>query len=86
LKSQAIRSFQSFLRSYTTHTKATRTIFNIKKIHLGHLAKSFALSETPAVFGKAFQRENTKSKDTKAKKLQPLRNNFDAGSEFSDGL
>ncbi|KAI1938608.1 ATP-dependent RNA helicase dbp7 [Ophidiomyces ophidiicola] len=44
----ARRAYQSHIRGYATHVAAERHIFNIKDLHLGHLAKSFALRDRPA--------------------------------------
>ena len=44
---QARRAFQSHLRAYATHVAAERTIFDFKQLHLGHLAKAFALRDKP---------------------------------------
>ena len=44
----ARRAFQSHVRAYATHVAAERGMFNIKELHLGHLAKAFALRERPA--------------------------------------
>ena len=41
------RAFQSHIRAYATHIAAERSMFNIKDLHLGHLAKSFALRDRP---------------------------------------
>lgn len=49
-KMMAVRAYQSFLRSYATHSKATKHIFHIKNIHLGHLARNFALTDPPSKF------------------------------------
>ncbi|KAL3473053.1 putative ATP dependent RNA helicase [Aspergillus californicus] len=43
----ARRAYQSHIRAYATHIANERNIFNIKELHLGHLAKSFALRERP---------------------------------------
>ena len=40
-------AFQAQIRAYATHPVAMRGIFNVRQLHLGHLAKSFALRETP---------------------------------------
>ncbi|KAK2737437.1 ATP-dependent RNA helicase dbp7 [Myotisia sp. PD_48] len=42
------RAYQSHIRAYATHTASERNMFNIKDLHLGHLAKSFALRDRPA--------------------------------------
>lgn len=44
---QARRAYQSHIRAYATHVAAEREIFNIKVLHLGHLAKAFALRDKP---------------------------------------
>ena len=44
---QARRAFQSHIRAYATHVAAERGIFDIKQLHLGHLAKAFALRDKP---------------------------------------
>lgn len=44
----ARRAYQSHVRAYATHVAAERHMFNIKGLHLGHLAKSFALRDRPA--------------------------------------
>ncbi|KAI9840338.1 MAG: ATP-dependent RNA helicase dbp7 [Sclerophora amabilis] len=43
----ARRAFQSHVRAYATHTASERSFFNIKTLHLGHLAKSFGLRDRP---------------------------------------
>ncbi|KAF8261567.1 hypothetical protein EI94DRAFT_1745716 [Lactarius quietus] len=41
-------AFASHLRAYATHPSDEKHIFHIRNLHLGHLAKSFALRETPS--------------------------------------
>ncbi|WRT64663.1 uncharacterized protein IL334_001597 [Kwoniella shivajii] len=43
----ARRAFSSYIRAYSTHPLEEKKFFHIKTIHLGHLAKSFALREAP---------------------------------------
>ena len=43
----ARRAFQSHVRAYATHVAAERKWFDIKELHLGHLAKAFGLREQP---------------------------------------
>ena len=47
----ARRAYQSFIRAYTTYPVALRHVFNMKNLHLGHLAKSFCLTEAPGKIG-----------------------------------
>ncbi len=44
------QAYFATLRAYSTHSKETKHVFHIKKVHLGHLAKSFALRDTPTQF------------------------------------
>ena len=44
---QARRAFQSHVRAYATHVAAERGVFDMKQLHLGHLAKAFALRDKP---------------------------------------
>ncbi|KIV86834.1 hypothetical protein PV11_02418 [Exophiala sideris] len=41
------RAFQSHVRAYATHVAAERKWFDIKELHLGHLAKAFGLRDPP---------------------------------------
>lgn len=43
----ARRGFQSHVRAYATHVTAERGFFDIKQLHLGHLAKAFGLRDPP---------------------------------------
>jgi ATP-dependent RNA helicase DDX31/DBP7 len=45
---QARRAFQSHVRAYATHVAAERGIFDMQQLHLGHLAKAFALRDKPS--------------------------------------
>jgi len=50
LKKLAIEAYCSFIRSYSAYPSELKTIFHIKKLHLGHLAKSFGIREKPSDF------------------------------------
>ncbi|KAL3418437.1 ATP-dependent rna helicase dbp7 [Phlyctema vagabunda] len=43
----ARRGFQSHIRAYATHVADERKYFNMQTLHLGHLAKAFALRDKP---------------------------------------
>ncbi|KAH8425474.1 putative ATP-dependent RNA helicase [Aspergillus melleus] len=66
----ARRAYQSHIRAYATHIANERSMFNIKELHLGHLAKAFALRDRPSkinVPGLRPGQEDTK-KDFKAER------------------
>ena len=44
--------FAGHVSAYATHTKSERSMFNKNALHLGHLAKAFALRERPVGFGR----------------------------------
>lgn len=43
-----IAAFRSFIGAYNTFPSSTKHVFHSRNLHLGHLAKSFALRETPS--------------------------------------
>ncbi|KAL9082195.1 MAG: hypothetical protein Q9159_006616 [Coniocarpon cinnabarinum] len=43
----ARRAYQAHLRAYATHVAGERGIFDMTQLHLGHLAKAFALRDMP---------------------------------------
>jgi len=40
-------AFQAYIRAYATHKADMKHIFNVRLLHLGHVAKSFALKDCP---------------------------------------
>ncbi|XP_068723453.1 ATP-dependent DNA helicase DDX31-like [Montipora capricornis] len=56
-------AYQSFVRAYATYPSHLKRIFHVKTLHLGHVAKSFALREAPK---EMFQ--DTKLQKTKKRK------------------
>lgn len=48
----ARRAFVSHVRAYATHVVKERGMFDVKALHLGHLAKAFALREKPGSMGR----------------------------------
>lgn len=57
---KARRGFTSHIRAYATHIAAEKDMFNVRMLHLGHLAKSFALREAPGKLGKKKDPEKIK--------------------------
>lgn len=60
---RAKRGFTSHVRAYATHLSSERDVFNLRDLHLGHIAKSFGLRETPGKMGE----QKTKGGKSKAK-------------------
>lgn len=59
----ARKAFLSHIRAYATHPSDEKHIFHVRNLHLGHLAKAFALREAPS----AVKGPHAKNKNAKAK-------------------
>ncbi|KAB1199912.1 DEAD-box ATP-dependent RNA helicase 17 [Morella rubra] len=74
MKKLAQNTFCSWVRAYAAHRGELKRIFMVKKLHLGHVAKSFALKEQPSLVGQSFQKQTKKRKrDEKQKGLSKQR-------------
>ncbi|KAI0790774.1 P-loop containing nucleoside triphosphate hydrolase protein [Abortiporus biennis] len=60
---RARKAYLSHMRAYATHPSDEKHIFHIKHLHLGHLAKAFALREAPSAVTNA----NARAKKIKTK-------------------
>lgn len=63
----AVQAFTSHIRAYTTHLSSEKKYFNVKSIHLGHLAKSFGLRQTPKSLGRSSALSGKKGEDQSKK-------------------
>jgi ATP-dependent RNA helicase DDX31/DBP7 len=97
MKELARKAYQSSIRAYATHPGQEKKIFNIRKVHTGHLAKAFCLTDTPSQIAQGIHIEEDKSgsskrplfSDTavnKSKKLKVLKSKLDSASEFASGM
>ncbi|KAJ1936149.1 ATP-dependent RNA helicase dbp7 [Linderina macrospora] len=83
----AKQAYLSSIRAYATHISAERGIFHVKFLHFGHLAKAFALRETPkeVASGKGNNQRAVEAKEKKeqevAAKKRPL---FKRGNDISE--
>ncbi|KAK4247919.1 P-loop containing nucleoside triphosphate hydrolase protein [Corynascus novoguineensis] len=57
----ARQAFRSHIRAYATHVREERVYFDITQLHLGHMAKAFALRETPGGIGGGVSRRMHKT-------------------------
>jgi ATP-dependent RNA helicase DDX31/DBP7 len=48
LQALAGEAFRCFLRAYAAYPKNLKNVFHPKKLHLGHVANSFALTQPPS--------------------------------------
>ncbi|KAF2423637.1 DEAD-domain-containing protein [Tothia fuscella] len=70
----ARRAFQSHVRAYATHIAAEREMFNIKDLHLGHLAKAFGLRDRPGSINVPGLRQNPGQVRNEREKARRVRN------------
>lgn len=70
---QSVKAYKSHIRSYTTHKSNEKKYFNVKLLHLGHLAKSFGLRIAPKDLADVEEKnKSNKKKDTLKYKLTKL--------------
>ncbi|PSR79628.1 hypothetical protein PHLCEN_2v6929 [Hermanssonia centrifuga] len=63
----ARKAFLSHVRAYATHPSDEKHLFHVRNLHLGHLAKAFALRDAPSNMkgaGAKAQAKGNKRKDT----------------------
>ncbi|XP_035683460.1 probable ATP-dependent RNA helicase DDX31 [Branchiostoma floridae] len=96
----ARKAYQSFIRAYATFPSSLKHIFHVRKLHLGHVAKSFGLRDAPGDIGNLVAGSKSAKKglgetQKKASKSQMLKDarkgkqqkpRLDMMSEFSSGL
>jgi ATP-dependent RNA helicase DDX31/DBP7 len=57
LISLARQAFSAYIRAYPTKEKAVRHLFSTRALHLGHVARSFALKESPLTVSKTSKKD-----------------------------
>eukprot|EP00892_Ulva_mutabilis_P010766 jgi/Ulvmu1/8061/UM004_0298.1 len=68
----ACTAFRSHIGAYATHASHLKGIFHVRKLHLGHVAHSFALKEQPRALGRAgAKRKPSKQQKPHKKKHKP---------------
>lgn len=78
----ARKAFASYIRAYSTHPLDERKFFHVKAVHLGHLAKAFALREAPSNLKRpAKEKENVRANEKRLKR----RRGSDESSEEEGG-
>ncbi|KAF9163076.1 ATP-dependent RNA helicase dbp7 [Actinomortierella ambigua] len=63
-------AYWAFVKSYATHPSSEKHIFHIKNLHLGHIAKSFALREAPSDIPQPKKKQKGMNKPGMNKKLR----------------
>ncbi|KAL8901097.1 MAG: hypothetical protein Q9207_005369 [Kuettlingeria erythrocarpa] len=79
----AKKAFVSHVRAYATHVAKERAMFDVKGLHLGHLAKAFALRERPGQFGrgkKAGEKRGRQRVEKEPRERRPARSGGEVGT------
>ncbi|MCL7052245.1 hypothetical protein MKW94_011958 [Papaver nudicaule] len=80
MKQMAKDAFCSWIRAYTAHRGDLKRIFMVKRLHLGHVAKSFGLKDQPSMVGRAFQVQAKKNKKDQKHHKGPMRKRKESGN------
>lgn len=64
----ARKAFQSHMRAYATHPSDEKAMFHVRHLHIGHLAKAFALRDAPGAVSKSKSTKPKSKKHTKRKR------------------
>ncbi|KAI0239199.1 putative ATP-dependent RNA helicase DDX31 [Lamellibrachia satsuma] len=96
VRSLARKAFQSFVRAYAAYPSHLKGIFHVKHLHLGHVAKSFALQDAPThiggIVGKFGKMDTKRNAGQCRKRLStmpsggPPKKQKSTVSEFASGL
>ncbi|KAH7888474.1 P-loop containing nucleoside triphosphate hydrolase protein [Phlebopus sp. FC_14] len=71
----ARRAFLSHMRAYSTHPSNEKHIFHVRHLHIGHLAKAFALRDAPKSITEGGKKGASKSSQrAKSKASKPASN------------
>ena len=78
----ARRAFASFVRAYSTHSVEEKAFFHPRSLHLGHLAKAFALREAPSTLAGSHKSVRTTTQlPTGPKRKRPANERYGAKDE-----
>ncbi|KAL5995156.1 hypothetical protein ACLOJK_025214 [Asimina triloba] len=72
LKNLAQETFRSWVGAYAAHRGELKKIFVVKRLHLGHVARSFGLKEQPTSVGRSFH-SKTKKRKREHKQNRPMK-------------
>eukprot|EP01105_Mastigella_eilhardi_P025193 TRINITY_DN6775_c0_g1_i1.p1 TRINITY_DN6775_c0_g1~~TRINITY_DN6775_c0_g1_i1.p1 ORF type:complete len:635 (-),score=116.21 TRINITY_DN6775_c0_g1_i1:60-1925(-) len=63
LHQMAVDGYVSFIRAYAAHSADTKKIFAVRKLHVGHIAKSFALRDQPKEMAKVMKKRRSEAQE-----------------------
>ncbi|KAG7446261.1 DEAD-domain-containing protein [Guyanagaster necrorhizus] len=72
--SLARRAFLSHMRAYATHPSSEKHMFHVRHLHIGHLAKAFALRDAPkTITNSGKSNRDARNKDTESRMTEIVR-------------
>jgi ATP-dependent RNA helicase DDX31/DBP7 len=77
----ARKAFASHLRAYATHPSDEKHIFHVRHLHLGHVAKSFALRDAPGTISGHGKSQGTAGGKKQARRLKRRREENDGDGD-----
>ncbi|KAL7593753.1 hypothetical protein Lser_V15G32791 [Lactuca serriola] len=77
MKKLGQNAFCSWVRAYSAHRGELKSIFMVKKLHLGHVARSFGLKEQPSLVGRSVQKKHTEKRKREEKTKTQKRGGLD---------
>ncbi|KAJ7747331.1 P-loop containing nucleoside triphosphate hydrolase protein [Mycena metata] len=80
----ARKAYLSHMRAYATHPSSEKHIFHVRHLHLGHLAKSFALRDAPKAVSNAGGTGKAPPRKEKERERKPKKA-VGTGTEGVDG-
>lgn len=69
LRRMAVQAFSMYIRGYSMKSSDVRHVFNLKSLHLGHIAKGFGLSEAPSKVLEEFRPSKRQIKQARMERL-----------------
>lgn len=80
----ARKAYVSHVRAYATHVVKERAMFNVKALHLGHLAKAFGLRDRPGNMGRGGKVTTVKGGERGEKRRRGVSGDGDGGSSLGE--
>jgi ATP-dependent RNA helicase DDX31/DBP7 len=72
------------MRAYATHPSDEKHIFHVRNLHLGHLAKAFALRDAPGAVSRPKSTKSAKSKPQKQQQKRKRGGDSDSDDEVGE--
>lgn len=85
LKESAINAYHSYLRAYAAYPRALKAIFHPRKLHIGHVARSFALADAPTLLAKSEVVAKQRANDRRDKEHEQIRAGDRDGDDAATG-